>query len=53
MAKRELEVYLLHLLLEDGQFVNRDGEIDYHEMSLTLRISEAKVRNLVYAAELK
>ena len=53
MAKRELEVYLLHLLLEDGQFVNRDGEIDYHEMSLALRISETKVRNLFYEAELK
>ena len=53
MTKRELEVYLLHLLLEDGQFKNGKGEIDYHEMSLALRISETKVRNLVYETELK
>ena len=53
LSKRELEVYLLHLLLEDGQFKNEIGEIDYHEMSLALRISETKVRNLVYEIELK
>ena len=53
MTKRELEIYLLHLLLEDGQFKNEKGEIDYHEMSLVLRISETKVRNLVYETELK
>jgi len=53
LPKRELEVYLLHLLLEDGQFKNEFGEIDYHEMSLALRISETKVRNLVYEIELK
>jgi len=53
VPKREVEVYVLYLLLEDGQFVNRDGEFDYHEMSLSLRISETKVRDLVYEAELK
>ena len=29
------------------------GEIDYHEISLELKISETKVRNLVYEVELK
>lgn len=53
MPKREMEIYLLHLMLEDGQFKNEEGEIDYHEMSMALRISESKVRNLVYAVELK
>ena len=53
LPKRELEVYLLYLFLEDGQFKNESAEIDYHEMSLALRISETKVRNLVYEIELK
>jgi len=53
MPKRELEVYLLHLLLEDGQFKNENDAIDFHEMSLALKITEAKVRNLVYEIELK
>lgn len=29
LPKRELEVYLLPLLLEDGQFKNENGEIDF------------------------
>jgi len=41
------------MLLEDGQFVNADGDIDFHEVSLALKISEAKVRNLIYEVELK
>ena len=51
-TKRELEIYVLHLLLLDGQF-NNNGEIDFHEISLALKITEAKVRNLIYEAELK
>ncbi len=53
LPKRELEVYLLHLLIKDGQFKNADQDIDYHEMSLALRISETKVRNSIYEIELK
>jgi len=53
MKERELKVYILYLLLEDGQFVNSNGEIDFHEMSLKLKISEKKVRNLIYEVELK
>ena len=53
MKEKELKVYILYLLLEDGQFVNKHGDIDYHEISLILKISETKVRNLVYEVELK
>jgi len=53
MKERELKVYILYLLLEDGQFVNEKGELDFHEMSLVLKITETKVRNLVYEVELK
>ncbi|MDQ1243692.1 MAG: hypothetical protein QG565_32, partial [Campylobacterota bacterium] len=53
MKEKELKVYILYLLLEDGQFVNNNGYIDYHEISLVLKISETKVRNLVYEVELK
>jgi len=53
MKEKELKVYILYLLLEDGQFVGDDGEIDFHEMSLALKISETKVRNLIYEVELK
>ena len=53
MKEKELKIYILYLLLEDGQFVNNDGDIDYHEISLELKISETKVRNLVYEVELK
>lgn len=53
MSKRELEIYLPHLMLQDGQFKNANQEIDYHEMSLALRISETKVRNLMHEVELK
>jgi hypothetical protein len=53
LPKRELEIYLLYLLLQDGQFKNANQELDYHEMSLALRMSETKVRNLIYEVELK
>lgn len=53
MKEKELKIYILYLLLEDGQFVNSDGEIDYHEISLELKISETKVRNFIYEVELK
>ncbi|MBO1926350.1 hypothetical protein J3998_02065 [Thiomicrorhabdus sp. 6S2-11] len=53
MPKRECEIYLLHLLLKDGQFKNEKGQTDFHEMSLDLKMTETKVRNLVYEIELK
>lgn len=53
MKEKELKIYILYLLLEDGQFVNGDGDIDFHEVSLILKISETKVRNLIYEVELK
>jgi hypothetical protein len=53
MKEKELKIYILYLLLEDGQFVNSDGDIDFHEVSLILKISETKVRNLIYEVELK
>lgn len=53
MKEKELKVYILYLLLEDGQFVNEKGELDFHEMSLALKISERKVRNLIYEVKLK
>lgn len=40
-------------MLEDGQFVNSNGDIDFHEISLELKISETKVQNLIYEVELK
>lgn len=51
--KKEMKVYILYLLLEDGQFINENGEIDHHEISIALKISETKVRNLIYEVELK
>jgi len=53
LPKREIEIYIMNLLLEDGQFINKNGDIDYHEVSLILRLSETKVRNLIYEVELK
>lgn len=53
MSEKELKIYILYLLLEDGQFLHRDGDIDFHEVSLALKISETKVRNLIYEVELK
>lgn len=53
LSEKELKIYILHLLLEDGQFVNAHGDIDFHEVSLALKISETKVRNLIYEVELK
>lgn len=53
MKEKEMKVYILYLLLEDGQFINENGDIDFHKISLNLKISEAKVRNLIYEVELK
>jgi len=53
LTKREIDVYVMYLLLEDGQFYRSDGELDFHEISLELKISESKVRNLIYEVELK
>ena len=53
LPKREIEIYVMNLLLEDGQFVNENGDIDFHEISLTLKLSETKVKNLIYEVELK
>jgi hypothetical protein len=53
LPKKELEIYIMHLLLADGQFARDDGEIDFHEMSLVLKMTETRVRNLVYEVELK
>jgi len=48
LPKREIEIFIMNLLLEDGQFVNDDGDIGFHEISLILKLSETKVRNLIY-----
>lgn len=53
MKEKELKVYILYLLLEGGQFVNTDENIDFHEVSLALKVSKTKVRNLIYEVELK
>lgn len=53
LPKREIEIYVMYLLLEDGQFYRSDWELDFHEISLALKISESKVRNLIYEVELK
>ncbi len=53
VQQREMKVYILYLLIEDGQFIKENGDIDHHEISLALKISESKVRNLVYDMELK
>jgi len=53
LPKREIEIYIMNLLLEDGQFINNNGDIDFHEISLILKLSETKVRNLIYEVELK
>jgi uncharacterized protein YaaW (UPF0174 family) len=53
LPKREIEIYIINLLLEDGQFINDNREIDFHEISLMLKVSETKVRNLIYEVELK
>jgi len=53
LPKRELEIYVMHLLLTDGQFKSEGQDIDFHEMSLVLKMTEAKVRNLIYEVDLK
>jgi len=53
LPKREIEIYIMNLLLEDDQFINESGDIDFHEISLILKLSETKVRNLIYEVELK
>ncbi len=53
LPKREIEIYIMNLMLEDGQFVDSNGDIDYHEISLLLKLSEVKVKNLIYEVELK
>jgi len=52
-TKREIDIFVLYLLINDGQFSNKDNELDYHEMSLKLKLTETKVRNLVYEVILK
>ena len=34
--------------LEDGQFQNEDGEIDYHEISLALKLSEKQKLEILF-----
>lgn len=53
MKEKELKIYILYLLLKNGQFINNDRDIDYHDASLELKINETKVRNLIYKVELK
>ena len=53
LPKCELDILLLHLLLEDGLFRNKSGVLVFHEMSLALKMTETKVRDLVYEIELK
>lgn len=52
-TKREVDVFVLYLLINDGQFSDKGNELDYHEMSLKLKLTETKVRNLVYEVILK
>lgn len=54
MPKQELDIYLLHLLIEHGENIkNESGDINYHQLSLALKLSETKVKNLIYQINLK
>jgi hypothetical protein len=44
LSKRELEIYVMHFLLADGQFVNAQGKMDFYEMSPALGMTEANDR---------
>lgn len=53
MPKRDMEVYVLHLLLEDGQFKTGQRQIDLNAISLGLKLTPTRVRSLVYEVQLK
>jgi hypothetical protein len=50
LSKRDADILLLHLLLEDGAF-EKGGES--YEISRTFKISETKARNLLQEVQLK
>lgn len=50
LSKRDLEVLLFHLLIKHGHF---GKQINYFEISKTLRISESRVRNLYQDVQLR
>jgi hypothetical protein len=50
LAKRDLEVFLFHLLHKHGYFGDK---LDFFQMSKMLRISETKVRNLYQDVQLR
>jgi len=54
LPKREVDIVILHYLIEDGVFEKDEGgELDYYEMSTKLKISETKVRNLIKDVQLR
>ena len=54
LPKREVDIIILHYLIEDGVFEkDESGELDYYEMSSKLKISETKVRNLIKDVQLR
>ncbi|MDO3377831.1 hypothetical protein [Geoalkalibacter halelectricus] len=52
LPKREIEVLVMHLLLEDG-CLGESAQIDHHQLSMLLKLPETRVRSLVYEVELK
>ena len=49
MSKRDMEILVYYLLRRYGYFASND----VYEQSLKLKVSETKLRNLIYEAELK
>jgi hypothetical protein len=53
LPKREVEILVMHLLLQDGIFGNDPEDIDHHMLSLQLKLPESRIRSLMYEVELK
>ena len=49
LTKREIDILIMHLILEYGDL----EEASNHDLSIKLKISESKVKNLRYEAKLK
>jgi hypothetical protein len=53
LPKREVEILVMHLLLQDGIFGDNPEYIDHHMLSLQLKLPESRIRSLMYEVELK
>jgi len=50
MQKRDVEILFVHLLMKDKMY---GEEVDYYELSHDLRISEPRIKRLIYDSQLR